>query len=116
MNRYTYRAQWCPDNDEYVAKCLEFPYLRERAPTAQQAVALVVAALDEKLAIMQELGEHPPPSLTDRNYSGTFIVRTSTALHLRLALEAQEEGVSMNQWVVQQLTGRRRGEPAYPWD
>jgi predicted HicB family RNase H-like nuclease len=29
----------------------------------------------------------PPPSLTDRHYSGTFLVRTSPMLHGRLMVE-----------------------------
>jgi predicted HicB family RNase H-like nuclease len=37
------------------------------------------------------------------------VVRTSLALHARLTVEATEQGVSMNQWVVQKLSGR---EPA----
>lgn len=45
--------------------------------------------------------------MADRNYSGTLVVRTSPELHSRLAIEAAEQGVSMNQWVVQKLSGRR---------
>jgi hypothetical protein len=33
--------------------------------------------IDETLAEMQEFGHAPPPSLTDRRYSGSFTVRTS---------------------------------------
>jgi predicted HicB family RNase H-like nuclease len=47
-----------------------------------------------------------PESLTDRRYSGEFHVRTSPSLHSRLAVEATEQGVSLNQWVVQKLAGR----------
>jgi HicB family len=39
-------------------------------------------------------------------YNGTFVVRTSQELHARLAREAIEQCVSMNQWVVQKLSGR----------
>jgi predicted HicB family RNase H-like nuclease len=38
--------------------------------------------------------------------SGKFVVRTSPALHARLVIEAAEQNVSMNQWVVQKLSGR----------
>nr|WP_245831410.1 type II toxin-antitoxin system HicB family antitoxin [Mycobacterium terramassiliense] len=47
-----------------------------------------------------------PTPLSERGYSGTFSVRTSPELHARLALEAVEQGVSMNQWIVQKLSGR----------
>jgi predicted HicB family RNase H-like nuclease len=45
--------------------------------------------------------------LTDRRYSGEFHVRTSPSLHSRLAVEANEQGVSLNQWVVQKLADRK---------
>jgi predicted HicB family RNase H-like nuclease len=52
-------------------------------------------------------GTIPPAPLTDRQYSGEFHVRTSPSLHSRLAVEAAEQRVSLNQWVVQKLAERR---------
>jgi predicted HicB family RNase H-like nuclease len=62
--------------------------------------------IDETLAEMQDFGDAPPPSLTDRRYSGSFTVRTSPARHARLRVEAAEQSVSLNKWVVQKLAGR----------
>jgi predicted HicB family RNase H-like nuclease len=83
------------------------PFLRREAPTAQEATAAIEAAVDEHVAGLQECGAAPPTPIADRSYSGTIVVRTSPELHRRLALEAAEERVSMNQWVVQRLSGRR---------
>ena len=47
-----------------------------------------------------------PPPITERRFSGKFLVRTSPALHARLTVEAAEQNVSMNQWVVQKLADR----------
>ena len=47
---------------------------------------------------------HPP--LTERRFSGKFLVRTSPALHARLSVEAAEQNVSLNHWVVQKLSDR----------
>lgn len=55
MNHYTYRVAWSPYHGQYVGTCLELPFMRYEAPTAQEAI----------------------------------------------------EEVSMNQWVVQKLSGRR---------
>ncbi|OBI14491.1 pilus assembly protein HicB [Mycobacterium sp. IEC1808] len=106
MNRYAYRVQWSPDYDQYVGVCIELPYLRREAPTAEQAVAAIEQATREHVDAMRTCGETPPTPLCERNYSGTFVVRTSPQLHARLALEASEERVSMNQWIVQKLSGR----------
>jgi predicted HicB family RNase H-like nuclease len=55
---------------------------------------------------LAEDGGTPPPALTDRRYSDQFVVRTSPSLHARLTVEAVEQRVSVNQWVVQKLSGR----------
>jgi len=47
-----------------------------------------------------------PPPLTERRFSGKFLVRTSPALHARLTVEAAEQNVSLNHWVVQKLSDR----------
>jgi predicted HicB family RNase H-like nuclease len=60
----------------------------------------------EEVAELIECGLEPPPSLTDKRYSGRFVVRTSPELHARLMVDAKEQGVSFNQWVVQKLAGR----------
>ena len=102
-NHYTYRAEWSPEWGQYQGFCVEFPGLSRQAPTPGEAIALVEQWVNEMVAS----GEPVPTPLTERNYSGNFMVRTSRALHARLTIEAAEQGVSVNQWVVQKLVGPR---------
>lgn len=51
--------------------------------------------LDNKLPI-------PVPE-TSNNYSGKFVVRIPKSLHQRLAIEAEKEGVSLNQLALYKL-------------
>ena len=104
VNRYTYRAEWSFEYREYVGRCLELPWLKQSAPTLQEAIIGVERSVDDYLA-EREGGDIPPP-LTDRKFSGRFVVRTSPMLHSQLTVEAAEQNVSMNQWVVQKLAGR----------
>lgn len=76
------------------------PWLSQRAPTLKEAIAAVEHAVDEYL---EESDGHAPRPLTERTFSGRFLVRTSPMLHSRLTVEAAEQNVSMNQWVVQKL-------------
>ncbi|MCV7329859.1 type II toxin-antitoxin system HicB family antitoxin [Mycobacterium cookii] len=106
MNRYTYRAEWSSEHREYVGRCLELPWLSQWAPTMRQAIAAVEKAVDEYLAECEAEERDAPRPVTDRNFSGKFLVRTSPSLHAKLAVEAAEQNVSMNQWVVQKLSDR----------
>ncbi|MBV8928977.1 MAG: type II toxin-antitoxin system HicB family antitoxin [Mycobacteriaceae bacterium] len=114
MNHYTYRAEWSPEDDKYLGRCVEMPELLPAiAPTAPEAIAAIEQIVAEDIGSLEDSGAQAPTSLAERPYSGKFLVRTSTALHKRLSIEAADEGVSLNQWVVQQLSGRK---PRQPWD
>jgi predicted HicB family RNase H-like nuclease len=106
MENYTYRAGYSPESGQYVGMCLEFPSRYARAVTPHEAIAAVQQVIGEEIAELIECGLEPPPSITGRRYSGRFVVRTSPELHSRLMVDAAEQGVSFNQWVVQKLAGR----------
>lgn len=106
MPRYTYRAEWSPDTGNYIGLCLEFPVQFAYGGTAAKAIAAIEEEVSAYVAEMVADGFDPPPSLTDRKYSGRFVVRTSPVLHGKLTVEAAEQRVSLNHWVVQKLCGR----------
>lgn len=49
--------------------------------------------------------ETPPEAITDRSYSGKFIVRVTPQLHRQLAIEAAEELVWLNRIAGSRLVG-----------
>ncbi|GAB7066085.1 type II toxin-antitoxin system HicB family antitoxin [Mycolicibacterium hodleri] len=106
MKNYTYRAQWSMESGDYVGICLEFPLEETHAPTALETMAKITERVAVILAEYERDDADPPSSLTDRHYSGNFIVRTSSMLHARLMVESAEQGVSLNHWVVQKLADR----------
>src|ERR1700752_2791318 len=106
---YTYRAEWSPEDDEWVGLVAEFPSLSHLDADPVDAIR-GVRDLDEALvADMREDGEPPPAPLAERRYSGKVFVRTSPELHRRLTIEAAEQGVSVNQWATQKLAERSSG-------
>jgi predicted HicB family RNase H-like nuclease len=88
-----------------VARCIELPWLTRWALSLQEATAAVEQAVDEYVAERTADGDEVPASLTERQHSGKFVVRTSPELHARLVIEAAEQRVSMTHWVVQKLHG-----------
>ncbi len=107
-DNYTYRVQWASDLGRYLARCLEFDGLIATGMTAQEALANAEEAVEAYLVEREEVsGAEPPKAFTEHNFSGRFMVRTSGSLHARLMIEAAEQRVSFNQWVVQKLADRK---------
>ena len=106
MPNYTYRVLWDVGRGEYVALCLEFPREEQWGAPAHEALTAMEQAVEVQLTEREEFGLEPPESLSDHGYSGTFVVRTSPMLHRRMTIEAAEQGVSMNQWIVSKLSDR----------
>ena len=56
------------------------------------------ASIDDYLDLCQEIGKEP-----DKEYRGTFNVRTPVELHRAAALAAEAKGISLNQFVTEAL-------------
>ncbi|MGJ6126350.1 type II toxin-antitoxin system HicB family antitoxin [Mycolicibacterium sp. Y3] len=106
MPHYTYRAEWSPDAGKYIGLCLEFPMQFAYGATAAEATAAIERDVIAHVAEWYGDESEPPASVSDRRYSGRFMVRTSPMLHGKLMVEATEQRVSLNQWVVQKLCGK----------
>ncbi|GAA1379712.1 type II toxin-antitoxin system HicB family antitoxin [Luteococcus sanguinis] len=101
--RYTYRVTWSPEDDEFVATCVEFPSLSWLAASPEDALSGLRAVVDAVVADMHAEGEVVPEPLSVRHYSGKFQLRLGEDLHRRLAIEAAEQHVSLNQYVTRKL-------------
>lgn len=102
-DHYTYRVSWSPEDEEFVATCAEFPSLSHLAPDAVEALLGIRRLIGDVVSDMRENNEAVPVPLADRAYSGRFMTRIPGALHRRLAMEAAEEGVSLNRLVSNKL-------------
>ena len=103
-DHYTYRITWSAEDDEHVGLCAEFPSLSWMAATPREALAGIQQLVGEVLADMKDTGESPPEPLARRAYSGKFVVRIPPATHRELAIEAAEEGISLNRLINARLT------------
>lgn len=73
------------------------------APTPQAALAGIRSTLAQVVADMQAQREQIPVPIAERRYSGEFRVRIPPEQHRRLALQATEQGVSLNRLVSSKL-------------
>jgi predicted HicB family RNase H-like nuclease len=95
-DHYTYRVTWSPEDGEHVGLCAEFPSLSWLAKTPEAALKGVRQVVAEAVADMSANGEEVPLPLAEKHYSGEFRIRIPPNLHRELAMQAAEQGVSLN--------------------
>jgi predicted RNase H-like HicB family nuclease len=100
---YTYRVSWSAEDGEYVATVAEFPSLSWLAPTQLEALSGIADVVRDTLTDLAASGEAIPEPLSERAYSGRFVVRVPAEVHRRLAREAAEQKVSLNRLVSDRL-------------
>lgn len=101
---YTYRVIWSPQDAEHVALCSEFPSLSYLAQTPSKALDGMMDLVKDVIKDMSKNGEPIPEPLSEKSYSGKFMVRIPPEQHKSLAILAAEQGVSLNRLISSKLT------------
>ncbi|MBI4670436.1 MAG: type II toxin-antitoxin system HicB family antitoxin [Chloroflexi bacterium] len=106
-DHYSYRVIWSEEDGEYVGLCAEFPSLSwlERSP--EKALKGVRELVAQVVADLEKHREFVPEPISTKKYSGRFMVRIPPDLHRHLALEAAEEGISLNRLASDKLSKRK---------
>ncbi|EEQ17325.1 HicB family protein [Yersinia intermedia ATCC 29909] len=68
-----------------------------------EALAGITALVADILRDIQANGETPPQPLAEKHYSGKLVLRLPPEQHRRLAINASEEGVSLNRYLCARL-------------
>lgn len=105
INHYTYRVTWSPEDGEHVGLCVEFPSLSWLAKTPEGALSGIRQVVAGVVKELQATGEPIPDPLSEKHYSGQFRVRIPPEVHRSLALQAAEQGVSLNRLASAKLAG-----------
>ena len=95
-DHYTYRVTWSEDDNEYVGLCAEFPSLSWLASSQQAALKGIGFVVADVVSDMKSSNEQVPEPLASKRFSGKFMVRIPPNIHRNLAVEAAEEGISLN--------------------
>jgi len=103
-DRYSYRVIWSDKDNEYLGLCAEFPSLSWLAGTPEAALKGIRRVVAVGIKIMEADGDSIPEPLSNKKYSGKFSVRIPPEVHRHLAIQAAEEGVSLNRLISARLT------------
>lgn len=94
-------------NDEsghyFYGRILELDGCKSTGNTLEELYKSLNEALKGYIEIKIENNLPVPIPEASNNYSGKFVVRLPKSLHQRLAIEAEKEGVSLNQLALYKL-------------
>ena len=105
VDHYTYRVTWSSEDGEHVGLCAEFPSLSWLAKTPEAALKGIRSTVADVVTDMHKSKESIPAPLSEKRYSGEFRVRIPPEVHRALAMEAAEQGVSLNRLASAKLAG-----------
>lgn len=103
---YNYIIQ--PISDEsgkyYYARVLELDGCQSDGDTFDEAYENLREAMKGYIETKLENGMSVPVPHSVQDYSGKFVIRIPKSLHQTLVIEAEQEGVSLNQYALYKLS------------
>lgn len=99
---YTIAIKRYPDGG-YFAEVKELPGCMTEADSKEEVLAMIEDAMRGWIEIAIEDGMDIPEPV-DESYSGRILLRTPKSLHKALLDKAKTEGVSLNQYLLYQLS------------
>ena len=94
------------DESTWFARVVELPGCMTEGDSPEEAADMIQDALAAWLEVALEDGRPIPEPQTTETYSGRFVVRVPRTLHQQLVEAAEQEGVSLNQFINVTLAGR----------
>ena len=92
------------DDDEYFfSRVMELDGCHSHGSTRHEALDNLKEAMEGYIEIKLEYGDSIPEPIRTEDYSGKFLLRLPKTLHKRLSVEADREGVSLNQYALYKL-------------
>ena len=88
----------------FHATVLELDGCQSSGDTFQEAYESLMEAMEGWIEAKLGAGFPIPEPLDNERFSGRFVVRLPKSLHRRLVVEAEREGVSLNQYTLYKLS------------
>ena len=90
-------------DDYYFSRVLELDGCQSDGITPQEAIDSLREAMEGWIETKLEFGDPIPEPISQNNYSGKFVVRLPKSLHQKLSIEAEKEGISLNQYALRSV-------------
>lgn len=106
MNKYSATVKWSDEDNGFIATVSELQGLSAFGETQEEAVKELQLAMEVFLESLESSGEVLPPPNKLVRHSGQTRLRMPKRLHAELAFEAENEGISLNSYIVTILAER----------
>jgi len=107
VEHYFYSVGWSEEDAAFVARAAEFPSLAAHGDTLEDALREIKNVVGYVLRDLEKTGEFVPEPFGKRSFSGRLVLRMPEYLHRKLALDAMQQGVSLNQLLNLKLEANR---------
>jgi len=104
---YLYSVGWSEADEIFVARVAEFPSLAAHGDTQEEALREIKTVVEFVLNDLKESNEPIPEPFGKRSFSGRLVLRMPEYMHRQLALEAMQQGISLNQLLNLKLEASR---------
>jgi predicted HicB family RNase H-like nuclease len=104
---YSYNVAWSDEDEAFLGRVVEFPSLAAHGDTLEDALHEINQVVELVLEDLAENGEPIPEPISKKHFSGKLNLRMPSHLHRQLSIEADREGVSLNQWITMKLASPR---------
>jgi predicted RNase H-like HicB family nuclease len=107
VEQYLYSVGWSEEDEAFVARVAEFPSLAAHGETQEDALREIKTVVEFVLKDLTESNEPIPEPFGKRSFSGRLVLRMPEYMHRQLALEAMQQGISLNQLLNLKLEASR---------
>jgi predicted HicB family RNase H-like nuclease len=102
---YSYKVVWSQEDGEHVGLCAEFPSLSYLNKDMVKSLKGIQKLVSDIIIDMKKNKEEVPEPLSKKQFSGKFVIRIPPEKHRQLAMQALEQGVSLNRYACSKLIG-----------
>ena len=101
--RYPRFVDWREEDGCFVGTCPGLMYGGVHGDDKAKVYVELCQAVEEVIEVLNTDGHPLPQTLSDKKFSGKFVVRVEPALHRRLALKARPAGESLSNYCTKAL-------------
>ena len=100
---YLKLVEWSAEDGCYVGRCPELFFAGVHGSDEARVYRELCKVVDDVVAMKARHRDPLPEPLSDREFSGKFVLRVNPAIHKQIVLRALAEGQSLNAYCAAKL-------------